>query len=671
MAPKSRGNFVAAEDEAGCSDPRFRGRFSVSTSYTPPPMRFRRLALLVLKLVLKAVSLAVLLTGLVTGCAPPLGRVLVTVVFENETRTQCIKASARNASGASINSNPSSLPREGKDTLRIGLGETGDLAGELQVTISRFSTPDCGGTAFDTETQAITVVRGAPTATLEFRFIGMTAVDGGSDGGADAGPDAGCDVGACGNAPRECELAPAIGCSADGGCRFSFRSMLTPCGDGGVCNSMGACIANLCAVAAPGTTCDDDLPCTATSSCVSGVCQGTCGAPPLCKLLVQPFTCDLVTPTACQLRNGPDDVSCGAASLCFDGGCTPWLPFAPLNFTSTPSNTPYPTGPWNLASPDGGVCDTVISTAGSTAAQQLGACGSPPLTSTINDAGVMVITATGLDVGPNARLHFVGDKPVQLVVLGSASIRGVVSVAPLLGQRPAGSDPVSCIDASAGMNARQAGGGGGFGGTGGLGGEGGASGGGAAPSLTPFRGGCPGAHGFRVDGGISPPGLGGGALHLIVADNLSLDGGIVTASGGGGEGGALDDEGAGGGGSGGTVILEARNINLNNGALTANGGGGGEGGAASGAGLAGALGPISSQNAAPAADGPGNGGVGGVGGDNATPNGGVGGTPGGARGGGGGGGSVGVVYLESHGGTCTRGNGVISGNASTMSISCQ
>jgi hypothetical protein len=347
----------------------------------------------------------------------------------------------------------------------------------------------------------------------------------------------------------------------------------------------------------------------------------------------------------------------------------PWLQYVPINFTSTLANTPYPTGPWNLASPDGGVCDTVISTAGTTAMQLQGDCGSPSLTSTLNDAGVMVITATGLDVGPNARLSFVGDKPVQLLVIGSASIRGVVSVAPLIpGQLPpAGSDSMLCVDPSAGTGAKQGGGGGGFGGTGGVGGEGGASGGAAAPSVTPFRGGCPGASGYRLDGGFSAPGLGGGAIHLIVADNLTMDGGIVTASGGGGLGGILDNEGAGGGGSGGTVIVEARVLNLNNGAVTANGGAGGEGGDNANAGIAGAPGPINSATGAPATNGPGGGGTGGAGGDNSLVNGGPGLNGGGARGGGGGGGGAGVVYVRA--GSCARGNGIISGFPG-MSITC-
>lgn len=626
-------------------------------------MTFRWLAL---------APLVLLVSLFLQACAPQLGRVLVTVTFENEAQTQCIKATARNASGASINSNPAVLPREGKDTLRIGLGETADLVGELQVTISRFSNADCAGTPFDTESKSIEVVRGAPTAMLEFRFVGMTdgGVDAGMDGGVDAGTDAGCDVSACANAPTECEVPPAVGCLNDGRCRYAYKAAQTPCSGGGVCNTMGACISNVCAVFDGGAACDDGLACTATSICFNGMCQGTCPTPPECKLPVVPTTCDVNNPSACALRNANEGGSCGAlGSQCFDGGCTPWLFYTPVNFPSTLANTPYPTGPWNLASPDGGTCDTVISSSGTSATELKGECGSPPLTSTVNDAGVMVILSTGLDVGANARLSFVGDKPVQLVVIGNASIRGVVSVAPILTDAgvPAGSRPTLCVDASAGTMNKQGGGGGGFGGSGGLGGEGGASGGGSMPSITPFRGGCPGAVGFRPTG-TSAAGLGGGAFHLIVADTLTFDGGVVTASGGGGEAGGIDNEGAGGGGSGGTVIVEARILNLNNGFITANGGGGGEGGATGGAGVNGALGPINSATAAPAADGTGGGGIGGVGGDNGGSNGGNGGNSGGSRGGGGGGGAAGVVFVRGSS-SCIRGNGITSG-AQPMPILC-
>ena len=599
---------------------------------------------------------------LLTGCGSPLGRVLVTIVFENETRTQCIKAFAKNAAGAQATSTPSAIPRAGKDTLLIGLGETKELVGEVKVTVSRFSSADCSGTAFASETKTTQIVHNGPTAQLEFRF--GDPGDGGVDGGLDAGPgdagvDAGCDVAACGNAPGECEVAPATGCQGDGGCRFGFRAAQTAC-TGGVCNSMGSCIANVCAVLPAGSSCDDGLMCTPTSTCSSGQCRGTCPAPPQCNLPVQPVMCDSVTPTACALRPTNDLAGCGpAGSFCLDGGCMPWIVFSPANFPSTLATVPYPTAPWTLASPDGGDCDTIISTSGPAATVTQGDCGSPTITSTVDDAGVSVITMTGLDVGATARLHFEGTRPVQLLVLGDANVRGLISVSPLLpGQLPAGTQPLSCSAVLPGAGNKQGGGGGAFGGSGGRGGEAGGQGGAATSAVIPLRGGCAGANGFRP-AGVSAPGTGGGAIQLIVADTLTLSG-VVTASGGGGAPGTADNEGAGGGGSGGMVIVEARIINLTGGAITANGGGGGEGGETGVTSDPGANGPMRLATAAPAADNAGStGGIGGLGGDNSQVNGGNGGNSGGAKGGGGGGGSAGVVLVRAN--PCTKGTGVISG----------
>ncbi len=600
---------------------------------------------------------------LLAGCSPALGRVLVTVVFEGETRTQCIKASAQNASGSATNANPAALARGGKDTLRIGLGETADLLGEVRVSISRFSTPDCSGTAFSVESKTTELVHGAALATLEFRFVGNGdgGIDGGTDGGSDGGLDPGCDTATCRNLPGECELLPATGCQGDGGCRFSFKASQTACGDGGVCNTMGVCIDDVCSVSPNGTTCNDGVSCTPTSTCQAQRCVGTCAAPPVCNAPVTPLTCDPVMVNSCAVQAANDLGSCGVAgNLCLDGGCVPWLQFLPLNFPTFAIDVTYPSASWVLTSPDGGTCETVISTSGAAASVTRGDCGSPVITSAVNDAGVSVITTRGLDVGPNARLHFVGDRPVQLVVVGDASIRGVVSVAPLIAAvQPAGSPSTMCAAAQPGTANQQGGGGGGFGSTGGRGGETGGLGGGNTAGLTPLRGGCPGAPGFRP-AGMSAPGLGGGALQLIVADTLTMMGGVVTASGGGGAAGTGDNEGAGGGGSGGTVIIEARNINLTGGAVTANGGGGGEGGDTGQTSENGALGPIASASSAPAANAGGsNGGAGGIGGDNGTQIGGDG-SSSGSRGGGGGGGAVGVVFIR---GTvsCTRGGGIISG----------
>lgn len=616
-------------------------------------------------------GLWLVLTLLLAACSPPRGKVLITVIFENETRTQCLKTTAGTTGGADINSNPAFLPRAGKDTLQIGLAETPELIGEVSVTIARFSTADCAGTAFASQTKPVTMVHGGPLARLEFRFVG-TGGDGGTDAGVgDGGLDAGCELTACANPKGECEVDRATGCASDGGCRYSFKAAGAVCSAGGVCNSAGTCIANVCSVLADGAPCEDGLSCTPNSNCYGGLCVGTCGTVPQCKSPVMPLRCDLVATTTCALVPSNDFTSCGSTGgQCLDGGCVPWLQFTPLNF---PANslavTPYPTDAWNLASSDGGVCDTVIST-GPTPMVLQGDCGTPVLTSLITDAGVLVLTTTGLEVGPNVRLSFVGTRPVQLVVIGDANINGTVSVAPLIsGQDPAGTGPGACAPADAGIATRQGGGGGGFGAVGGRGGVSGGMGGGATGTTTPLRGGCPGATGFRLTG-VSEGGVGGGGIQLIVADTLTLNGGAVTASGGGGAPGSRDGEGAGGGGSGGTVIVEGRILNLTGGAVTSNGGGGGEGGKGTTTPLTGAFGaqgPILSANAAPAAD-TNVGGAGGQGGDNGTPAGQPGVNGGGSEGGGGGGGAVGVIFVRGWS-TCTLGGVVLSG-AMPMSIVC-
>lgn len=612
------------------------------------------------------------LTILLAGCTPPLGKVLITVVFENEARTQCLKTTAKTASGSKISASPASLPRAGKDTLQIGLAETSELLGKVSVTIARFSTPDCAGTEFATETKETEVIHGGPLAKLDFRFIGTGATDGGMDGGlGDGGVDAGCNVIACTNAVGQCESLPASGCAMDGGCRYGFKDAGVSCSSG-VCNSGGTCIANLCAVLPAGSACDDGLPCTPNASCGGDMCQGTCLAPPECNGIAQPISCDTTTPTSCKLLPNNNYGSCSTAQggKCLDGGCLPWLEFSPLNFPALATSivvTPYPTAAWTLASPDGGLCDTVIST-GPTPMVTQGDCGTPVLTSSVNDAGVLVLTTRGLEVGPKARLSFVGTRPVQLVVIGNATINGIVSVAPLIpGQDPAGTASSACADASAGTTSKQGGGGGGFGAVGGRGGENGGAGGMGSAMTIPLRGGCPGAAGFR-SGSNSPGGVGGGAIQLIISDTLTMSGGAVTASGGGGAPGLADFEGGGGGGSGGTVIIEARVINLAGGAVTSNGGGGGEGGKNGHPSAAfGATGPLLSASAAPAAS-TGAGGLGGIGGDDGTTAGQNGGNGGGNEGGGGGGGAVGVVFLRAQA-SCMRNGGVLSG-ARPMPFGC-
>lgn len=615
------------------------------------------------------VALAGILLALL-GCKPPLGRVRVSIIFDNETRTQCIKASARNAAGTSVSSEPSAIRREGRDSLVLGLGQTVDLVGDVAVSVFRFTTDDCAGSPFAAETQQATLKSGAGLGNLVFRFSDFTG-DGGVDGGpaSDSGVDGGCAPAAC-TSPGECQRLPAAGCKDGGTCLYTSVDAGISCGNGGLCNGQGQC-APVCEVLANGSTCDDGLPCT-RDTCNAGACIGTCARPPECNRVAPMISCN--PDGGCQMEpdSSQDTAACGSGSgfSCLDGGCRSWLAFTPSNFSSTITSLPYPTQSWRLSSLDGGSCITVISTSGPMASVDESSCDGTPsgITSAVNDAGVSVITMTGLDVGPQVTLQFVGDRPVQLLVLGDSSVTGLVSVAPLVAKRPAGAPNPGCATVGAGgagVAQKQGGGGGGFGGKGGNGGQSGGMGGEESWKLhIPLVAGCSGGEAY----GGSDGGVGGGALQLIVAGSLSVsDGGIISASGGGGSAGTADFEGGGGGGSGGTVIVEAWLLNLNGGAITANGGGGGEGGAT---GQTSVPGPIGSLGSASTLDpvGASSGGEGGRGGDANHLNGRNGDQGSGTSGGGGGGGSVGVVYVYGRM-SCAGRLAVISGKQ-PKSISC-
>ncbi len=600
------------------------------------------------------------------GCGPHVAGARITLQFQNETKTKCVMVSAKGA-GPSVASQPPAINRKaGADTMVIGLSESGDLAGMIDVTVKRFSANDCtAASLFDTSSQPLTLVK-EKVSELTFTFTGEGPTDGGTDAGVDGGiddggADGGCDTSACGQ-PGPCEQLP-VQC----GCVFTRAPVGTTC-SGGVCSASGSCVADVCSVAPEGTSCDDGLACTTASTCQGGMCVGTvCGnTPPACNR-TDPTRCDSVTPTSCALTPAFEGSTCNTTGVCLVGACQPWLNLgSPINLRTSPTDFPYPDGGWTLVSPDGGTCDTVISTSGTPTVTQ-GDCGTPALVGGINDAGVAVFEMTSLTVGSSARLHFVGTRPAQLIVLGNATVSGTISVAPLLAnQLPAGAHPSSCSNVGNGTANKQAGGGGANGANGGNGGENGGAGGVSTGSTVPQRGGCAGGSGFTSNAG----GVGGGAIELIVAGSFTLPGGIITASGGGGLGGNGDNQGGGGGASGGQVIIEADSINLTGGFVTANGGGGGSGGDTGETSSPGAMGPIASATAAPAATTTaGIGGAGGVGGVDQSPSGtnGANGASGG-KAGGGGGGSVGVIFLRGKT-SCTRGGGVISG-AQPMSFTC-
>lgn len=624
------------------------------------------------------VVLRVAVLAVFAGCGSRAGSTRVTITFENETRTRCVRVSVRAPNGADLNAVPTALDRDG-DQLVIGIAETAELVGELAVTVARFTDLGCPGAPFATETRRVVQASGA-AGTLDFVFRGEAAPDAGADAGTfdDAGlPDAGgCELGTCA-APGECQVQ-ALACLAPGSCTYEAKTAGTACGDGGVCGG-GECVANACAVQAAGSACDDHLPCTSASACAGGLCAATQCAltPPPCRRVRQPITaCDATTPASCELEADPaqDNAACqGGTGRCLAGECRPWLPtgFAPRYFDLPPTQVPYPTEAWTLASADGGRCAVVLNTGpASPPFVEDGGCGLPPaITARVSpDGGLALFTMTGLQVGPGVEVHFTGTRPAQLLVLGDATVDGLISVAPqLAGARPAGAHPPECLDAGSGNADDEGGGGAGFGAAGGDGWANPGSGSGGAPGLGSLRGGCRGGDGFH-SGSLVPGGVGGGAIDVIVTGRLTVqNGGAITASGGGGRAGGADKRGGGGGGSGGMVVLEASTLQvLDGGAVTANGGGGGEGGKNGETSAPGAFGSFTSDqrvSTVGTSPGGGNGGRGGAGpGANAGGEAGQGGTGSGNPGGGGGGGSAGVLYVRGVGScTSTSTGGVLSG----------
>jgi len=333
-----------------------------------------------------------------------------------------------------------------------------------------------------------------------------------------------------------------------------------------------------------------------------------------------------------------------------DGGTMPPPPdaqtcfgtFTKVCFTTAPSKAFTVTGPVDIDTDATVMCD-----------QQ-------------NDkmASFCVVGATAVSIPALQTLRAHGSKPLLLVSSSTISIAAtgtldVHSNGGATSVRGAGANPADCVILAAadGM-------GGGFGGSfGGKGGDGekvgGSAGGLASPALTTppaaLRGGCAGGNGAN-DGGLG--GNGGGAVELIAATSIQLDG-TINASGAGGHGSPATKSGGGGGGSGGMIVLESPSIlGVGTGTMFANGGGGGQGG--TGGGQA-ALGMDGAESPGPTTAGAGgvnaatDGGFGGSGsfGPNKIAGLNAGGGAGSQGGGGAGGGGVGFIRARSVPGTIT------------------
>ena len=288
--------------------------------------------------------------------------------------------------------------------------------------------------------------------------------------------------------------------------------------------------------------------------------------------------------------------------------------------------------------------------------------GASPICDQHNDraAEYCVVAGEGFTLPAGKSIRGYGTKPLVLLSTTTFDLQGTVDVSSNKNggaiNTGANANPPVC---TSGMAPEMAGGG--YGGSfGGKGGDGerlpGAvpTTGNAALALTSppmmlLRGGCPGGTG-DASGGVG--GSGGGAVALIAATSIQIDG-TVNASGTGGKGGPATKSGGGGGGSGGMIVLDAPSITAT-GPLFANGGGGGQGGA-TGGGHEGADGgeSLAPLTAAPAGynntkDG-GTGGTGSAGTSRLTGGDAGGGGKNAVNNGGGGGGGGGAGFIRAHG----------------------
>ncbi|MBI2377643.1 MAG: hypothetical protein HYV07_26815 [Deltaproteobacteria bacterium] len=353
------------------------------------------------------------------------------------------------------------------------------------------------------------------------------------------------------------------------------------------------------------------------------------------------------------------------------GGTSTLLPYAPTNFD--PVEIPEPAIGGNE------VFNCGASSFNSTTLGFSGWCQTPSIRPIVvlqqGGPDVVLLAMRELSVEFGATLSFTGSRPVVLIVLGDASIKGVVDVSAVGATSGAGVELSDC-EMGAGRRGTYTpfsalgggGGGGGYGSAGAHGGDPNYGGfGGTAfgtAELRPLRGGCPGAVGVAVE----TPGLGGGAggaLQLSVGGTLRVEDdpaivGGVYANGGGGQSafGTNVGNGGGGGGSGGAILLEADRIVLAGPLVIAANGGGGGGGSAQGgpAGTRGSDGRVESTAPAPGGqglEGFGNGGSGAAGGTPAAA-GSVGGSGQASIGAGGAGGGIGRIRINAISG-CTVG----------------
>jgi hypothetical protein len=481
-----------------------------------------------------------------------------------------------------------------------------------------------------------------------------------------------CSNGTCGGGQMKACLAPPTRCfepigvcsASDGECEYEV-ALTTPCTDSDSCTVMDQChsdgscrgtqrtcaqTANVCLeetgtcadggctfTAKPGLGCDDSDSCTIGDRCnTAGTCAGDrvgCVAP-ACRAVAKTCGAD----GGCLFEMADAGSNCDGGVCSIAGDCLGRFPYQPTNFDVLQARAP-PAAPTVL---DCG--ETIIDTSGTGLPRTTNWCRNQMFEASIikQDGGLdaVLVSMSGLTIGPDAGLRLIGDKPVLFAVFGDAQVAGTVvtrSGSQLCGLG-AGHDGSNSLGATTGGSGAGFSTRGGEGGNG-LGGIMGPAGGGIEPNATasPLRGGCQGGRGGNQSGMAAQ---GGGGVQISASGTMTISG-TIAAPGSGGRGGGPGAAGN-GGGSGGVVVLEASELTISGGAITANGGGGGEGGGTIVDGQDGFDGFTESAAGAPGGtSGMGPGGAGGTGGFTSPP---TAGTQG--ENGGGGGGSSGLLFFR-------------------------
>ncbi len=380
-------------------------------------------------------------------------------------------------------------------------------------------------------------------------------------------------------------------CSGDGTCRFENNAEWCddddPCtaddacsdgacaGEAYVCSDADECTVDICNgdgtcsyPADTGADCDDDDPCTQSTTCnASKQCVGG-------TAITQCVSADSCCPASCT----------GAT----DDDCSTYFEYIPSNFDPDaldPALTDHVT------------LDCGVSIFNSQSLSFSNWCEQPeptPVVDVASDPDVVILAFLNFTLASGSRLKLEGDRPVILAVFGDATVEGTMD-ASANGTTPGAGGNLLCGSSAGGDGVGSSaaggsgGGGGGFGTAGGAGGlQGGSNLGGSggiargSATLIPLQGGCPGGMG----GGCSNVGAaGGGAVQLSAAGYLTVTG-SVSADGGHGATTCGSEGGGTGGGSGGGILLEGDIVDLTGSSLQANGGNGGDGvgGSAGGAG---------------------------------------------------------------------------------------